>query len=189
MKKRLLFIFSLVTLFYISSISAQETEFKNKPYFSFSVGTFLVGDGFSGTIQTSAGYQLNKWIGIGGGYGLYSSGDLLPLSFKAFNLEYRLLHNGYVFTLAGGLGYDQNKTEDSVYEYRQKDKFHPFYRINIGKKLGKVFTLGATIWIHSPEMELWGGDGTIDDPNDYLYQRDETLSGSSLALTLGININ
>ena len=160
-------------------------------YASGYVGGFLAGEEISATVNLSAGFQYNKWLGAGISYGSHFNGYCNNAGFSGVGLDYRLLFPGkWVWNFTGGIGFRSSINCDGMYmEYRNPKRNFPFFKVHAGRRIGKAFTIGSTIWLANTTMDVWIGDEDANGQLVYSFRRKKKIDLSGFAITLGFNIH
>ena len=186
------FLFSIL-FFALQPLMGQE---KYNPtsniYFSLHAGTFPIED-FLLSANVSAGYQINKWVGVGLSLGASAKSGAIT-DFTGLALQYRMVPTKKIVLDADiGLVLNHNKVCDFTCEYRYIKEPNPYFKVHVGFRLGKVFTLGAGgVFLPKARSELWWYDDmdTNNNPNWYLKNTvDHDFETVGFIVSLGVNIN
>lgn len=187
-KKQLLLVF---LTFNFTFIYGQSPLKLNKPYVSGYVGGLLAGEEISAALNFGAGYQFNKWLGTGLSLGFHSNGTCLWAKFTGMGLDYRLIFpDKWVLNFTGGLGLKSAVSCD-IYkgELRNPKVNFPYFKFHAGRKLGKIFTVGAAIWIAKTKFEYWVGEEDVNGQLIFSYKNRRAIDLSGFVFTIGANIN
>lgn len=151
----------------------------------------MAGEEMFAVLNLGIGYQHNKWLGGGISYGAHVNGTCISAAFTGVGLDYRLLFPGkWVWNFTGGIGLNSSITCDGLYvEYRNPKRNFPFFKVHAGRRIGKVFTIGSTIWVANTTMDYWVGDMDANGQLVYSFRRKEKIDLTGFAITLGFNIH
>ena len=151
----------------------------------------MAGEEINAAVNLSAGYQLNKWFGTGISYGTHANGYCIGAGFTGAGLDYRLLFPGkWIWNFTGGIGLNSSINCDIYYgEYRNPKRNFPFFKVHAGRRMGKAFTIGSTIWLSNTTMDLWIGEEDANGQLVYSFRQKDKIDLSGFAITLGFNVH
>ena len=159
-------------------------------YFSGHLG-FMPDDDFHISMMASMGYQFSDWVGLGLQIGAYTEFDGYPESFNAWGLQYRISPGKHWVASTGlGFGWNYEIPNDCMCEIRYVPGWYPFFNLNGGYRIGKVFTLGAGIfYLPKAQVETQWYDYDIDGNIFWEDANTHSYSMSAFQFTLGINLH